>query len=125
MFSIDHMSRCPVYEQLTAQVEKFILCGVLRAGDQLPSVRHLSVELSVNPNTIQKAYTELDARGLVCSVPGRGCFIAETATERLRKKQRNRLGELEALLETMRLADIPQEDILLCVETVYRKEHTL
>ena len=76
MFQIDNMSRTPVYEQIITQVEKFILGRLLSAGDQLPSVRSLSVELSVNPNTIQKAYGELDVRGIVTTVPGRGCFVS-------------------------------------------------
>ena len=60
MFEINAMSRSPVYEQLIEQVERYILLGLLREGDQLPSVRALSGELSINPNTIQKAYGELD-----------------------------------------------------------------
>ena len=57
MFQIDIMSRIPVYEQLIRQTEKFILLGVLKEGDKLPSVRQLSAELSINPNTIQKAFS--------------------------------------------------------------------
>lgn len=74
MFQIDIMSRIPVYEQLIRQTEKFILLGVLKEGDKLPSVRQLSAELSINPNTIQKAFTELDRRGIIFSVNGRGEF---------------------------------------------------
>ena len=72
MFRIDGMSRTPVYEQIIEQVEKLITLGIMSPGDQLPSVRSLSIELSVNPNTIQKAYSELDAKGIAHSVPGRG-----------------------------------------------------
>ena len=69
MFMIDPMSRQPVYEQIIRQMERFILSGMLAPGDQLPSVRSLSLELSINPNTIQKAYSELDVRGIIYSVP--------------------------------------------------------
>ena len=72
MFSVDPLSRTPVYEQIVEQCEQYVLLGVLCAGDRLPSVRQLSVELSINPNTIQKAYIELDRRGMVTAVPGRG-----------------------------------------------------
>ena len=65
MFMIDPMSRQPVYEQIIRQMERFILSGMLAPGDQLPSVRSLSLELSINPNTIQKAYSELDVRGII------------------------------------------------------------
>ena len=73
MFHVDTMSREPIYEQLIRQMEDLVLSGLLKAGDQLPSVRGLSIELAVNPNTIQRAYSELDARGILCAVPGRGC----------------------------------------------------
>ena len=76
MFQIDIMSRIPVYEQLIRQTEKFILLGVLREGTKLPSVRQLSAELSINPNTIQKAFTELDRRGIIFSVKGTGSIKA-------------------------------------------------
>ena len=56
MFSIDIMSRQPVYEQLIAQIEHFVLIGILKSNDKIPSVRSLAVDLSINPNTIQKAY---------------------------------------------------------------------
>ena len=64
MFVVDVMSRVPVYEQIIKQVEEQVLTGILKEGDKLPSVRSLSVKLSINPNTIQKAYTELDRRQL-------------------------------------------------------------
>lgn len=83
MFQIDIMSRIPVYEQLIRQTEKFILLGVLREGDKLPSVRQLSAELSINPNTIQKAFTELDRRGIIFSVNGRGNFVSDKALKAL------------------------------------------
>ena len=57
MFVVDVMSRVPVYEQIIKQVEEQVLTGILKEGDKLPSVRSLSVKLSINPNTIHKAYT--------------------------------------------------------------------
>ena len=79
MFTIDVMSRVPVYEQLIKQVEDQVLKGIMKEGDKMPSVRSLSMELSTNPNTIQKAYMELDRRGILVSVPGKGSFISAEA----------------------------------------------
>ena len=70
MFQIDPMSREPVYEQIIQQVQQFILTDVLQPGGQIPSVRSVSMTNSINPRTILKAYTELDAKGLIQSVPG-------------------------------------------------------
>ena len=79
MFVIDVMSRVPVYEQIINQVEEQIMTGILKEGDKMPSVRSLSVKLSTNPNTIQKAYSELDRRQMIVTVPGRGSFISSDA----------------------------------------------
>ena len=77
MFSIDIMSRQPIYEQIIEQLERYILSDLLKPGDQLPSVREMSVRLSINPNTIQRLIPELDHRGILCSVPER-MLISET-----------------------------------------------
>ena len=87
MYQIDVMSRIPVYEQIVEQTEKFILAGILRAGDKIPSVRSMSVELSVNPNTIQKAYSILEQNGYIYPVKGRGNFVSGNEKLKLRKQE--------------------------------------
>lgn len=119
MFSIDHMSRRPVYEQLVEQVESFILKGILKPGDQMPSVRSLSLELSVNPNTVQKSYSELDFRGLIQSVPGKGCFVSEGAVKAIEKKKRSNPVSLKAQIDQLRLAGIEKDEIIELIEQIY------
>lgn len=121
MFTVDIMSRVPVYEQLVGQVERFILKGILKENDQIPSVRSLSTTLSVNPNTIQKAISELDRRGIVYSVPGRGCFVKPGAKESLMEKVRERLPELTALLKELVFAGVAREEILELVDRAFEK----
>ncbi len=116
MFQIDSLSRQPVYEQLIEQMEQFLLLGLLRAGDQLPSVRSLSVELSINPNTIQKAYGELDSRGLIYSIPGIGCFVTENAVEILSRLKRRKLDDFSALTEELLLAGISAQELIDIVQ---------
>lgn len=77
MFDIDLMSRVPIYEQLYRKVIELILKGVLNEQDKLPSVRSLATELSVNPNTVAKAYSLLERDGVIYSLAGRGSFIAK------------------------------------------------
>ncbi len=120
MFYIDTMSRTPVYEQITEQLERFLLTGAIKAGDQLPSVRSLSVELSINPNTILKAYNELDAKKLIFSVPGKGYFIREDATTHIFNKQIEKLKTLENLVSEMALAGVDKQKVLDCVEKAYK-----
>ncbi len=119
MFIIDSMSRQPVYEQLIRQMERFVLSGLMKPGDQLPSVRSLSMELSINPNTIQKAYSELDLRGIIYAVPGRGCFVSENAGSLLEECKRSRLEELKTMAEELRTSGVPLADVERCIRTVY------
>ena len=91
MIDIDRQARKPVYEQLLEQFERLILTGVLRPGDQLPSVRSLSLELSVNPNTVQRAFQELEKEGLVYSARTSGRFVTED--EKLIDQKRHEIAQ--------------------------------
>lgn len=77
MILIDYKDRRPIYEQVVERFEELILKGVLDPQSQLPSVRNLAMELSINPNTIQRAYTELERKGLIYSVKGKGSFVGD------------------------------------------------
>ncbi|HBQ26608.1 MAG TPA: GntR family transcriptional regulator, partial [Syntrophomonas sp.] len=71
MFELDFRSRIPIYEQLVDKIIELIINNVLKPDEQLPSVRVLASELTINPNTIQKAYRELEYQGYIYSVPGK------------------------------------------------------
>ena len=121
MFQIDPMSRTPIYEQIIEQTEKFILTGAISPGDQIPSVRSVSVQLSVNPVTILKAYTDLSNRGLIQSVPGRGYFVCSDAREKLSEGKASLLSEVSALASELALAGIPMETVIKKIEEAYGK----
>ena len=73
---INTRSGVPIYMQLVQQIEKGIIGEIFKSGDQLPTVREVALDLTVNPNTVARAYRELEHRGLIESVQGRGTFIA-------------------------------------------------
>lgn len=76
-FHIDPSSGTPIYRQIGDQVRQAVSSGVLRAGDRLPSVRDLAIELAVNPNTIAKAYQDLERDGVIETPRGKGSFVAD------------------------------------------------
>ena len=76
-FSLDAGSGVPVYRQVIKQIENAVLSGRMKGGDKLPTIRALSVELKINPNTIAKAYNELEIRGIVSTQIGSGTYISE------------------------------------------------
>lgn len=119
MFTIDNMSRVPVYEQIVEQTERLLLSGQMKPGDAMPSVRGLATELGVNPNTIQKAYAELEHRGMTTSVPGRGSFLREDATEQLvAYLNETALPEFKNMLKGMLIAGASKEESLAFVEKI-------
>ena len=77
MISLNYRDSRPIYEQVKANFRSLIATGAMSPGDKMPSVRELAVGLAINPNTVQRAYAELEAEGVICSVPGKGSFVAD------------------------------------------------
>lgn len=119
MLTIDKYSRVPIYEQIIQQVEMHIALGDMPPDSLLPSVRSLSVELSVNPNTLQKAYPELERRGLCYTVPGNGRFISADAPQKLRSSRQSLLLDIADKTTQLAQAGIPLSDILTTVTSAY------
>jgi GntR family transcriptional regulator len=92
-FHVDTASRLPIYQQLAHQIREAMARGELQPEEGLPSVRQLSRDLVVNPNTVARAYTELEREGLLVSRPGRGIFVAQPRNELTRPARDRRLTE--------------------------------
>lgn len=86
-FYVDPAAGVPIYMQVIDQVKRAAASGLLKLGDQLPSVRELAVELTVNPNTVAKAYQELERDGIIKTVRGVGTFIAEKEVKIVREER--------------------------------------
>jgi GntR family transcriptional regulator len=119
LIEIDKYSRTPIYEQIVNAFEQLIASAELKANDVLPSVRMLSQQLSINPNTLQKAYAELERKGLCYSVPGSGRFISDDAQNKVFGKKGELLQELKAIAEELRLFKVSLEEVIETVRAVY------
>jgi GntR family transcriptional regulator len=97
MIRLDLKSRKSIYEQIVDGFKEMIISGELGPGDRLPSVRELSGQLTVNPNTIQKAYAALENQGWIYTVSGRGCYVSDEA----RTADQGQLAELYGRIETL------------------------
>ena len=75
MIHLDYRDARPIYSQIVDNIRGQITAEILEAGDKLPSVRELASQLAINPNTIQRAYRELEMAGWIATVPGKGCFV--------------------------------------------------
>lgn len=119
MISIDYQSKIPFYEQIAERLKTLILKGVLKPHTQLPSVRSLAVNLSINPNTIQKAYTMLEQQGYIYSAKGRGNFVAES-NELIDEQKNAVLEQIELLLKYGKELGIEGGAYIRILEEIYR-----
>ena len=112
MISINFRDARPIYEQVRDGFRQLILSGVLTADSKLPSVRELSAELAINPNTIQRAYRELEAEGYICSVPGRGSFVRQDDTA-ARARRAELLERWDGLTKELLQLGLTEEELAL------------
>ena len=118
MIIIDYNDKRPIYEQIIERFQTLILNGALEPDSQLPSVRSLAMELSINVNTIQRAYSELERSGFIYSVKGRGNFVR--ADEHLIEKQKEKLlHELQEHLILCKENGISCHAVTECMHSIY------
>lgn len=111
MIHLDYRDSRPIYEQVKDGLRRLMVTGVLASGDKLPSVRAMASQLSINPNTIQRAYTELEAEGYVVSVTGKGSFVAEGDTQNTARRA-ELTGKLKPLLEELKNLGMTREELV-------------
>ena len=107
MISINYRDGRPIYEQVRDGYRQLIITGVLPMGSKMPSVREVSASLTVNPNTIQRAYRELETEGYIVSVPGKGSFVEEL------------LGRFRTLLPELRQVGTAKATLVNLIEEEY------
>ena len=112
LFRPNPSSGVPIYLQLMEQVKHGIETGALRAGEQLPGIRPLAIELAINPNTVAKAYRELEHEGVIELRHGAGAFVAEhSSTRKLTEKLRAGQAVVAAAIEKLRARGVTDEEI--------------
>lgn len=118
MITLDYADRRQIYEQVVEKMKDLILLGVLETDSQLPSVRELAMDLSINPNTVQRAYAELERQGVIYCVKGRGNFVAGISTlkDRHKEEMKNQLSEL---VKQAKKADMTEEEMIGLVKEFY------
>ena len=115
MISINYRDARPIYTQVKDGLRKLILTGALAPGSKLPSVRKLATELAINPNTIQRAYRELEAEGYICSVPGRGSFVCQQDAA-LEARRTELLSRFDALVGELALVGVGSDKLIQRLE---------
>lgn len=121
MLVINKFSQTPIYLQVIEQFEELIFSEVLEQEQQLPSVRMLSKELGINPNTLQRAYTEMENQNLCISVPGSGRYVSKEAKDIVFKKKQKSLNGLNQIIKDAKQSGSSLDDIIKLVEKAYKE----
>lgn len=122
MLILDYKSGRSIHEQITEGIKELIISNVLKENDKLPSVRELSVALTVNPNTVQKAYKELELTGVIYSLQGKGNFVAPIIRADEEKKEKL-LEDFEKALRALKFSGVEKDRVINVMEKVYKEEN--
>ena len=123
MVQLDYRDARPIYTQIVDNFKSQIAAGILQSGERLPSVRELAGTLAINPNTIQRAYRELEAQGVIQTVPGKGCFVKGQNTDFLREEiVRQAEDLLKKACEKAKMAELTSDDLKEIIDMLYGGE---
>ena len=111
MISLNYRDSRPIYEQIKDGLRKLIVTGAMKPDEKLPSVRALAQQLSINPNTIQRAYNELEREVYIYSVPGKGSFASgDSGAEEARKQEL--MGKVREMVTELKYLGVSEENLL-------------
>lgn len=123
MILLDYRDKRPIYEQVVEKLEHLIVSGALEENSRMPSVRALAMELSVNPNTVQRAYNQLEQDGYLYTVSGRGSFVAPEGEWRDGKKEKM-LEEWQQVTEKALEAGLSIEQLAAELNRIYGRKNS-
>ncbi|ACB84322.1 GntR family transcriptional regulator [Natranaerobius thermophilus] len=123
MIQLDLTDGRPLYEQIKEKIKFLIIRGVLKPDEKVPSVRELAQTLTINPNTIQKAYKDLETEGFIYSVRGRGSFVANLENVTNFKRKDDLLKELNKIVLELKYLDVTKNELVAVIENTYADNH--
>ena len=119
MIIIDYRDKRPIYEQIYEKLSNLIVTGALKENEKIPSVRNLAIDLSINPNTIQRAYALLEQNGYIYTVKGRGNFVSEKSAY-LADEKRDVLTEIKIQVERAKNLSIDLGEVESIISEIYK-----
>ena len=122
MIQLDIGDHRPLYEQIRDKLKELIIAGLLSENDKIPSVREMAGILAINPNTIQKAYRELESEGYIYSVKAKGFFVSEIKKSGDSGKFQELKEEIKPLIKELKFLGYKKEKIFRLIEKIYEEE---
>lgn len=120
MINIDNKSSVPIYQQIVDEIKEQVIKGILQGGDKLPSVREMASIITANPNTISRAYSELERQNVIETIRGRGTYVTVDYKPVMEKERLENLkGNIKKIIVEAKYMGISKEKILKIVENTY------
>lgn len=121
MLQLDLKDRRPLYEQIKEKIKVLIIEGVLKANEKIPSVRELAQSLTINPNTIQKAYKDLELEGFIYSIRAKGSFVTPREDTANQFRQDELLRDMEKIVAELVYLNVSKEQLTSFIDDIYKK----
>lgn len=112
LISLDYQSRTPIYEQIVLEIERYVALGILKTEDQLPPIRELATDLGINPNTVKKAYSILETKGVIVSLSTKGTFISIHTEKVTQEKIKSKISEIKDIIGELEKLGVPKKEII-------------
>ena len=112
MINLDYQSRTPIYEQIVNEIERFVVLGILKPNEQISSIREMATNLGINPNTVKKAYEELENRGTIITISTKGSFIADKTDDVFKRKIKENINAIKQEICELEKMGVTKEEIL-------------
>ena len=112
MINLDYQSRTPIYEQIISQIEKYVALGVLKPKEQIPSIREMASVLGINPNTVKKAYSELENKGVIQTFSTKGNFISDNVEKIKDSNIESKINEIKRIINELEKFGITKDEIM-------------
>lgn len=112
IITLDLQSRTPIYEQIVSTVERYVSLEILKPNEQIPSIRELASRLGINPNTVKKAYSELEQKKVIYVVSTKGYFISDKTNELVERKIKEGINDIEKIISELEKIGISKKEII-------------
>lgn len=112
MINLDYQSRTPIYEQIITEIEKYVALGIFKPKEQIMAIRELATMLGINPNTVKKAYSELEKRGVITTISTKGTFIADNIDMIVKQNIDGKIEEIKMIIDDLQKLGITKEEII-------------
>ena len=112
IINLDYQSRVPIYEQIVNSVERFVSLDILKPNEQIPSIRDLAGTLGINPNTVKKAYSELERNGVITTISTKGTFISSCVDKVIKNKIDKNIENIKIIIRELEQLGLSIDDII-------------